>query len=229
MLAPDEIAKRLHEVRNRIAQAATRSGRGVDAIRLVLASKTQPPDAVCAAYDAGARDFGENYIQEASAKRLELADLRDATWHLIGHLQSNKTRLAVKTFDIIQTLDSARVAEAIARVQPSPPMRVLIEINLGGEASKSGVAPSGVESLIDAARDKVEIAGLMTIPPPAANAAASRRYFAELRRLRDRLAASSGLALSELSMGMTEDFEVAIEEGATMVRVGRAVFGERPK
>jgi pyridoxal phosphate enzyme (YggS family) len=229
MLTPDEIAKQLREVRDRIAQAASRSGRPVDAIRLVLASKTQPPDAVRAAYAAGARDFGENYIQEASAKRLELADLAGATWHLIGHLQSNKTRLAVKTFDIVQTLDSARLAEAIARVQPSPPVRVLIEVNLGGEASKSGVAPGEVESLIQAARDKVEIAGLMTIPPPSASATASRKYFAELRRLRDRLAASSGLALSELSMGMTEDFEVAIEEGATMVRVGRAVFGERAK
>jgi len=229
MLTPDEIAKQLREVRDRIAQAASRSGRPVDAIRLVLASKTQPPDAVRAAYAAGARDFGENYIQEATSKRLELADLAGATWHLIGHLQSNKTRLAVKTFDIVQTLDSARLAEAIARVQPSPPVRVLIEVNLGGEASKSGVAPGEVESLIQAARDKVEIAGLMTIPPHSASATASRKYFAELRRLRDRLAASSGLALSELSMGMTEDFEVAIEEGATMVRVGRAVFGERPK
>jgi pyridoxal phosphate enzyme (YggS family) len=229
MLAADDITRRLREVRDRIAQAATRSARSPDAIRLVLASKTQPPDALRAAYRAGARDFGENYIQEASAKRLELADLIGATWHLIGHLQSNKTRLAVKTFDIVQTLDSARLAEAIARVRPSPPMRVLIETNLGGEASKSGVAPGEVESLIEAARDKVEVAGLMTIPPASASAAASRKYFAELRRLRDRVAASSGLALSELSMGMTEDFEVAIEEGATMVRVGRAVFGERPK
>jgi pyridoxal phosphate enzyme (YggS family) len=229
MLAANEITRRLREVRERIAQAASRSARSPDAIRLVLASKTQPSDAVRAAYQAGARDFGENYIQEASAKRLELADLIGATWHLIGHLQSNKTRLAMKTFDIVQTLDSARLAEAIARVQPSPPMRVLIEVNLGDEASKSGVAPGEVESLIEAARDKVEIAGLMTIPPPSASAAASRKHFAELRRLRDRFAASSGLALSELSMGMTEDFEVAIEEGATMVRVGRAVFGERAK
>jgi PLP dependent protein len=108
-------------------------------------------------------------------------------------------------------------------------MRVLIEVNLGGEASKSGIAADDVESLIAATRDRVEIAGLMTIPPPSESAAAARRYFAELRVLRERLAARSGLALSELSMGMTEDFEVAIEEGATMVRVGRAVFGERPK
>jgi pyridoxal phosphate enzyme (YggS family) len=229
MLAAEEIARRLHEVRERIAQAARRSARPPDAIRLLLASKTQPPEAIRAAYRAGARDFGENYIQEAAAKRAALADLSDATWHLIGHLQSNKTKLAAKTFDIIQTLDSVRLADAIARVRPSPPMRVLIEVNLGGEASKSGMAAREVESLIEVTRDKVEIVGLMTIPPPAQRAGAARRYFAELRALRDRLAATTGLALSELSMGMTEDFEVAIEEGATMVRMGRAVFGERPK
>lgn len=228
MLASDEIAKRLHEVRERIALAAKRSARPPDAIRLVLASKTQPTEAIRAAYLAGARDFGENYIQEAASKRVELADLSEATWHLIGHLQSNKTKLAARTFDIVQTLDSVRLADAIARVRPSPPMRVLIEVNLGGEASKSGVAAEQVESLIAAARNKVEIVGLMTIPPPSESASEARKYFAELRALRDRLAARSGLALSELSMGMTEDFEVAIEEGATMVRVGRAVFGERP-
>ncbi len=229
MLASDEIAKRLREVRERIAQAAKRAARPPDAIRLVLASKTQPPDAIRAAYLAGARDFGENYVQEAASKRAELANLSEATWHLIGHLQSNKTKLAVRAFDIIQTLDSVRLADAIARARPSPPMQVLIEVNVGGEASKSGIAADDVESLIAATRDRVEIAGLMTIPPPSESAAAARRYFAELRVLRERLAARSGLALSELSIGMTEDFEVAIEEGATMVRVGRAVFGERPK
>ena len=228
MLTAEQIAQRLREVRERIAQAARRSARPPDAIRLVLASKTQPPDVVRAAYRAGARDFGENYIQEAASKRAELTDLSDATWHLIGHLQSNKTKLAVRTFDIVQTLDSARLADAIARAQHSPPMRVLIEVNLGGEASKSGVTAPEAERLIDAARDKVEMVGLMTIPPPSENARAARKYFAELRALRDRLAARSALALSELSMGMTEDFEVAIEEGATMVRVGRAVFGARP-
>ena len=228
MLADDEIARRLREVRDRIAQAAGRSARAPEAIRLVLASKTQPAAAVRAAYQAGARCFGENYIQEAAAKRAELKDLRDATWHLIGHLQSNKTGLAVRTFDVIQTLDSVRLAEAIARMHPSPTTRVLIEINLGDEASKSGIAAGEAESLIEGAREKTEIIGLMTIPPHTESPKAARKYFAELRVLRDRLAASSGLALSELSMGMTEDFEVAIEEGATMVRVGRAVFGERP-
>ncbi len=227
MLDAEQIARRLREVRDRIAAAAARSGRNADQVRLVLASKTQPPEAVRAAYQAGARQFGENYVQEAVSKRAELGELRDATWHLIGHLQSNKARLASKTFDIIQTLDSARLADAVARAHPSSPMRVLIEVNLGGEASKSGVAPGAVESLIDSTRSKVEIVGLMTIPPHADNADGARKYFVALRELRDRLAAGTRLALSELSMGMTEDFEVAIAEGATMVRVGRAVFGER--
>jgi len=226
MLAADEIARRLRGVRDRIAEAAKRSSRSPNAIRLVLASKTQPPEAILAAYDAGVRDFGENYVQEAVAKRADLRELSDVKWHLIGHLQTNKAALAVKHFDVIQTLDSARLAEAIARAHPSQPMRVLIEVNLGGEASKSGLAAEAVETLIESARDKVDLAGLMTIPPGAESA---RKYFGALRALRDRLAASSGLTLSELSMGMTEDFEVAIEEGATMVRVGRAVFGERPK
>ncbi len=229
MFDAEEIARRLREVRGKIASAAARSERPPEAIALVLASKTQPAESIRAAYQAGARDFGENYVQEAASKRAELHDLGGATWHLIGHLQSNKTRLAMETFDIIQTLDSVRLADAIARVRPAPPMRVLIEVNMGGEASKSGVAPNQVESLIDAARDRVEVIGLMTIPPPSNSAAEARKHFAELRALRDQLAASSGLALSELSMGMTEDFEVAIEEGATIVRVGRAVFGERPK
>jgi len=225
MLSGNEIATRLGEVRDRIAHAAARSRRSRDAVRLVLASKTQGAAAVRAAHAAGARDFGENYVQEAADKRAELTELRDARWHLIGHLQSNKVALAIRTFDTIQTLDSARLANTIARLRLSPPMPVLIEINLGEEVSKSGIRAREAAALIDAARDKVEIIGLMTIPPHSDD---PRRYFAELRMLRDRLAASSGLALSELSMGMTEDFEVAIEEGATTVRVGRAVFGERP-
>ena len=229
MLAADEIADRLGKVRERISRAAQRSSRPADAICLILASKTQSAEAVRAAYQAGARHFGENYVREANDKRAELADLRDATWHLIGHLQTNKTRLATRTFQVIQTVDSAKLADAIANAQPTPPMRVLIEVNLGGEPTKSGVGVGDVESLIDATREKVEIIGLMTIPPHAESATGARNYFAKLRRLRERLAARSGLALSELSMGMTEDFEVAIEEGATMVRVGRAIFGERTK
>ncbi len=227
MLPEAQIKSRFDEVNERVLDAVRCSGRPAGACRLVLASKTQPAEAVAAAYRAGARDFGENYVQEAVAKRAELGNLPGATWHLIGHLQSNKARVALETFDIIQTLDSAKLAGTIHRLRPSPPIRVLIEVNLGGESSKGGVAPDAVEALIEAARHQVDVVGLMTIPPPGANPEASRPYFAELRELRDRLASATGLKLSELSMGMTEDYAIAIEEGATIVRVGRAVFGER--
>jgi pyridoxal phosphate enzyme (YggS family) len=222
-----EIKERLEIVRARIGAAAHRARRDPTTIRLVLASKTQPSEAIRAAARAGARDFGENYVQEAIAKRAELADLTDIRWHLIGHLQTNKARTAAGAFALIHSVDSVRLAEALARAQPSPRVHALIEVNLGAEASKTGVAPDGVAAILNAAVEKIEIDGLMTIPPPAASAEAARPYFAQLRELRDRLAMRSGVALSELSMGMTDDFEVAIEEGATIVRVGRAVFGER--
>ena len=227
MIATNDIASRLATVREHIAQACARAHRAVASVRLVLASKTQPPAAVAAAYAAGARDFGENYVQEALAKRAALGPLTDACWHLIGHLQSNKARATVEHFDLIHTLDNGRLAQALARLRPSPPMPVLIEVNLGGEASKSGVPPDAVAPLLDAVRDSVDVRGLMTIPPPAANLSEAHRWFARLRELRDRLAPATGLALDTLSMGMTEDYEAAIEEGATIVRVGRAVFGER--
>ena len=223
----DEIAARLGGVRERIARACDRVQRAASSVCLVLASKTQPPAAVAAAYAAGARDFGENYVQEAIAKRAALAPLREARWHLIGHLQSNKARVAAENFVLVHTLDSLRLAHSLARAHPTPPLPVLIEVKLGGEASKSGVDPAAVAALLESVRRLVEVRGLMTIPPPAANCAAARRWFAQLRELRDRLAAASGLALSDLSMGMSEDYEAAIEEGATIVRVGRAVFGER--
>ncbi len=222
-----EIEERLEIVRARIGAAAHRAHRDPAAIRLVLASKTQPSEAIRAGARAGARDFGENYVQEAIAKRAELADLTEIRWHLIGHLQTNKARTAASAFALIHSVDSVRLADALARAQPSPRVHALIEVNLGAEASKTGVAPDAVAAILDAARGKLEIDGLMTIPPPAASAEATRPWFARLRKLRDRLATQSGYALSELSMGMTYDFEVAIEEGATIVRVGRAVFGER--
>jgi PLP dependent protein len=230
MLTHDEIAARLTSARERIARAARRAERNPAAVRLVLASKTQPPEAIRAAYAAGAREFGENYVQEAAAKQdalADLEDLEDVRWHLIGHLQTNKARDAVNRFALIHSLDSARLASALGRARPAPRVPVLIEVNAAGEASKSGVAPAEVERLIEAARATVEILGLMTIPPPATDPERSRSHFAALRAMRDRLAAATGLALSELSMGMTDDFEVAIEEGATIVRVGRAIFGER--
>jgi PLP dependent protein len=227
MLPAAEIASRLASVRDRIASASARSQRDPATVRLVLASKTQPPEVIAAAYGAGARDFGENYVQEADTKRAALGDLSGLRWHLIGHLQSNKARAAAAIFDLIHSLDSERLARALARTAQARRVRVLIEVNLVGEATKSGIAPAQAEALLESAREHVEILGLMAIPPPGGQPNSARACFASLRRLRDQLAARSGLALSELSMGMTDDFEIAIEEGATLVRVGRAVFGER--
>jgi PLP dependent protein len=221
------IAARLGEVRERIVRAAASAERDAKTVRLILASKTQPAEAVAAAYAAGAREFGENYVQEAVAKRAELADLADLRWHLIGTLQRNKARVAIRTFELIHTLDRASLASALYRLRAAAPMPVLIEVNLAGEATKSGVAPENAEALIDEVRNQVDIQGLMTVPP--AGGVKSRRWFAALRELRERLASATGLRLAELSMGMTEDYEAAIAEGATMVRIGRAVFAERSR
>jgi hypothetical protein len=166
-------------------------------------------------------------VQEAVEKRAALGSGHDIRWHMIGHLQANKARDAVHTFDLIHTVDSERLASALFRLRAHPLMPVLVEVNLGGEPSKSGVAPERAEALLDAIRTRVDVRGVMAIPPPGANPEAARPWFARLREISRRLATSSGLALSELSMGMTEDYEVAIEEGATIVRVGRAVFGNR--
>jgi PLP dependent protein len=225
----EDVASRLVEVRGRVAEAARRAHRDPVGIRIVLASKTQPPEAIRAAYTAEARDFGENYVQEAASKQDALKDLGDLQWHLIGHLQTNKARQAAENFVLIHSLDSPRLAMALARARLVPPVPVLIEVNAAGEASKNGVPPDDVERLVDAARASVDLRGLMTIPPPAPASQQSRRYFRALRELRERLAVKTGLALSELSMGMSDDFEVAIEEGATIVRIGRAVFGERTR
>lgn len=227
MVTDHALEERLVIVQARIGAAAYKVGRDASTIRLVLASKTQASAAIRAAWKAGARDFGENYVQEAIAKKAELADLTEIRWHLIGHLQTNKAKTAGSAFSLIHSVDSVRLAEALAKAQPSPRVHALIEVNLGAEASKTGVAPEEAAAILDVAHEKIEIDGLMTIPPPARRAEASRPYFARLREMRDRLAAQSGYALSELSMGMTDDFEVAIEEGATIVRIGRAVFGER--
>jgi pyridoxal phosphate enzyme (YggS family) len=227
MLAQGEIAARLAAVRERVARAARRAARDPATVRLVLASKTQTPAAIRAAYAAGAREFGENYVQEAAAKQDALADLKDLRWHLIGHLQTNKARDAANRFMLIHSLDSVRLAMALGRARRTPPVAVLVEINAAAEVSKSGITPAEAARLIDEARGAVEILGLMTIPPPAVDPERSREHFAALRKMRDRLAATTGLALSELSMGMSDDFELAIEEGATIVRVGRAIFGER--
>jgi pyridoxal phosphate enzyme (YggS family) len=225
---PDrETGERLEAVRERIAAAANRSGRAPDSVRLVAASKTQPPAALRAAYRMGVCDFGESYVQEAVNKRAALGDLADLRWHLIGHLQRNKVAQALDCFELIHSLDSARLAARLAGLRAGAAPQVLVQVNLGGEAGKSGVAPSELEALLDAVRAVVKVDGLMTIPARAATAQDSRRQFAHLRELRNGLARLTGLELNELSMGMSDDFEVAIEEGATIVRIGRAIFGER--
>jgi pyridoxal phosphate enzyme (YggS family) len=222
-----DIGDRINAVRERIEAAAGRAGRDPNSVQFLAASKTQPQQAIRAAYAAGIRAFGENYVQEALGKQAETSDLKDISWHLIGHLQTNKARSAAGAFTLIESLDSVRLANALAKARPHPPVAVLIEVNLGAEASKTGTPPDALESLINAVRGMVEVRGLMAIPPPATDPEHSRPYFARLRAMREGLAAATGLALSELSMGMSEDFEVAIEEGATIVRIGRAIFGER--
>jgi pyridoxal phosphate enzyme (YggS family) len=177
--------------------------------------------AVRAAIDAGVTDIGENYVQEAQAKRAAVG--AGAAWHLIGHLQRNKAARAVEVFDCIQTVDSAALGAALSRqaVAQGRSMRVLVEVRLGGEATKSGIEPEALPALLDALRlPGLVVEGLMAVPPPG-DPEATRPHFRALRALRD------GAGLRELSMGMSDDFEVAIEEGATMVRVGRAIFGAR--
>jgi pyridoxal phosphate enzyme (YggS family) len=214
-------------IRARIEAAARRAGRQPAGVRLIGASaayKGVTVDQMHSAMDAGLLEFGENRVQEAEAHIQALGDrARDATWHLIGHLQTNKAKDALECFDILQTIDSIRLAELLSR-RSTHALRILLEVNVAGETSKFGFAPSEVAEAVAAIRrlPNIDLAGLMTIAPQVPDPEQTRPYFRELREL----AETHGL--SELSMGMTDDFEVAVEEGATMVRVGRALFGERP-
>lgn len=218
------IAQNLQWVRERVAQAAARAGRAPTAVTIVGASKTVPPAAVAAAHGAGLRHFGENWVQEARAKLDQLPALDPApTWHLIGRLQTNKVNPALQLFQVIQTVDSVRLGEALAR-RAQRPVSVFLEVNVAGEAAKSGFSPEGVAQAARHIRQlpELEVRGLMTVAPLASDPEEVRWVFRRLRELREEL------GLLELSMGMTDDFEVAIEEGATFVRIGRAIFGERP-
>ncbi len=228
-----ELAARLSDVRARMARAARRAGRRPDEVRLIAVSKTYPASDVRAAAAAGQIDFGENRVQEALQKIEGTADL-PLRWHLIGHLQTNKARKAASSFACIHSIDSTDLLEAVDRAAAdagrSP--EVLVQVDLAGEATKHGAALDAVRDLIDAARRAraVRLAGLMLLPPFFDDPEAVRPYFRHLRELRDQLCGSGGVPpdfVRELSMGMSHDFEVAIEEGATIVRVGTAIFGPR--
>jgi len=225
-----DVASNLLRVQERIERAAVRAGRNPADVSLVAVSKRKSAELIDVALAAGVLRIGENYVQEASNK---IPHVRHrAEWHLIGHLQRNKARLASTLFEVIETVDSRELALALDRLgaERQIPLRVLLQVNIGDEASKHGIAPAELDAFIEALAPltHVRIEGLMTIPPPA-DEKEGRAHFRALRRLRDHVAprAPSNVALRELSMGMSDDFEIAIEEGATIVRVGRAIFGER--
>jgi PLP dependent protein len=225
-----DIAANVARIRERIARAAERAGCRADDITLVAVSKTFSAEAVRAAHDAGLRHFGENRVQEIEAKRAKLAAL-DATWHFIGHLQRNKARLAAELFDRIDALDSVPLAQkldSLAREQGKR-LPVLIEIRLSGESTKSGVEPTALPALAEAtaALPNLELRGLMAVPPYSDDPERVRPHFRQLRGVRDALSQHLGRQFPTLSMGMSHDFETAIEEGATEIRIGTAIFGSR--
>jgi PLP dependent protein len=226
-----DIAANYSHARAQVAATARRCGRRSEDITVVCAAKTKGPEDVRAAIVAGATDIGENYVQEAREKISRVPE--SVRWHLIGHLQRNKTKEAVRLFTLIHSLDTVALAQELNRQgeKQGKIVRALIEVNLGGERTKSGIDPALVEPLLEAAATlpSLRLEGFMTIPPLGPNAAASRPYFRELARLRERYSGlrTANIDLRELSMGMTDDYQIAIEEGATIVRIGRAIFGER--
>ena len=229
------IAYNVAGIRERIAVAAGHAGRDPHGITLMAVSKTHSADRIREAYDAGLRVFGENRVQEFAGKATVLADLQDAEWHMIGHLQTNKAAKAAELFGAIDSVDSVKVIEKLNATAQTLGKRllVLIEINVGGEAAKSGLAPDSpnLEEILAAAPrfEALQFRGLMTVPPFTDDPERSRPYFRKLRQLRDATAARKlpAVGMDVLSMGMSHDFEIAIEEGSTCVRVGTAIFGER--
>lgn len=229
------VASNVAVVRDRISAAARRAGRKPEDITLMAVTKTQPPEIICEAYQAGIRLFGENRVQEFAGKSEALRDLLEADWHLIGHLQTNKAARAAELFSAVDSVDSLRLAQKLnaSAEEQKRKLPVLIEINIGGEAAKSGVAPASAElhELLDAAPTLTHLAirGLMTVPPFTEDPEHARPFFRKLRELRDQVAAQKhpAVGMDTLSMGMSHDLEVAIEEGSTCVRVGTAIFGKR--
>ena len=229
------IASNLSLLHQRIARATRRAGRDPSDVKLMAVTKTAAPERIIEAYESGQRLFGENRVQEFAEKAPALASRQDAEFHMIGHLQSNKAAKAVELFCAVDSLDSVKLGERLnaATARLGKTLNVLIEINVGGEEAKSGVAPGSpeLENILASAPqwEHVRIRGLMTVPPFTEDPEGARPYFRRLRDLRDRLAARGlpAVGLQELSMGMSHDFEVAIEEGSTCVRIGTAIFGER--
>jgi hypothetical protein len=229
----DEIKTNILNIRERIVTAATRAGRDSGTIQLMAVSKTVEPDRIRQALDAGITLLGENYVQEAREKIPAVG--RPAVWHMIGHLQTNKVKYVVNLFDWIHSVDRLELARELDKRagQNNRKLNALIEVNVSGEASKNGAVPQQVLELVRqiSILPNLSVRGLMTMPPYSNDPENSRPYFIALRRLRDEIvsAAVPGISMTELSMGMTDDFEVAIEEGATIIRVGRAIFGDRIK
>ena len=218
-----DLAQRIEVVRNRISEAALRSRRDPQAITLLAVTKKFPATVIRAAYELGIREFGENYVQEFEGKAGEVADIAGARFHLIGHLQSNKTRKAAELFQVVQTVDSAKLARRLDG--EGKPLDVMIEVKLSHEDTKAGADPESLGELVGAVREcsNLKLLGLMTMPPWTDDAEPSRPYFRRLRELAEHY------EITGLSMGMSHDFEVAIEEGSTCVRVGTALFGPRRK
>ncbi len=229
------IADRVAAVRERIARAAERAARPAGEVTLVAVSKTHPVPAVREAFAAGVRDFGENRVQEAEGKVEATADLGAAglRWHLVGHLQSNKARRAAALFDVVESVDSVDLGRRLAREAASAgrTLRVLVQVDLAGEETKFGLEEAQLFPALEALRDApgLRVDGLMVLPPYLDDPDTVRPFFRRLRALADRARSEGLLAGSELSMGMSHDFEAAVEEGATIVRVGTAIFGEREK
>ncbi len=231
------IAENIARVRERIRVAAVRAGRDPNSVTLMAVSKTFPPESIREAYAAGVRVFGENRVQEFAGKADALRDLADARWHMIGHLQSNKAGKAADLFHAVDSVDSLKLAEKLdeAARTAGRKLGVLVEINGGGEAAKTGITTESAE--LDRLLGQMprlqhlEVRGLMTVPPYAEDPQGARLHFRRLRELRDQIAGrrQPGVGMEELSMGMSHDFEVAIEEGSTCVRVGSAIFGRRTK
>jgi pyridoxal phosphate enzyme (YggS family) len=231
------IVENVTRVRERIAAAALSAGRNPDKITLMGVSKTFPVELIREAYAAGLRVFGENRVQEFAEKAGSVSNLTDAEWHLIGHLQTNKTAKAAELFGAVDSVDSVRLAERLnaAAEKAAKTLPILIEINVGGEEAKTGVSPDSeeLEKILDGAPNwaNLSVRGLMTVPPYSEDPAGARPFFRKLREIRDQIASRRlpAIAMDVLSMGMSHDFEVAIEEGSTCVRAGTAIFGDRAK